>query len=168
MMDTLQPPGRPMRVTSLEVRVAIRTDVREGGRGDRRVRVSNHCRPLAGYGHAVGMRRSPTGVLVRHGAARCGQSCGHRPLARRRCARSQGRRLHKRHELQARRPSGSLRRFRGPVPRAAWQCQWSCTRRRVDSGRSSCVDVVQPGTAGCYWGSQGCPSARRCRAAGRR
>src|SRR5947209_12727884 len=46
------------------------------------LRLTDAGRPLIGP-RDVGMRRSPGGVRVRHGAARCGQNCGHAMTARR-------------------------------------------------------------------------------------
>jgi hypothetical protein len=46
------------------------------------LRLTDAGRPLIGP-RDVGMRRSPDGVRVRHGAARCGHNCGHAMTARR-------------------------------------------------------------------------------------
>jgi hypothetical protein len=48
----------------------------------RNLRLTDACRSLIRR-RDVGMRRSPDGVRVQHGAARCGQNCGH-PVATRR------------------------------------------------------------------------------------
>jgi hypothetical protein len=49
---------------------------------EKTLRLTDACRSLI-RPRDVGMRRSPGGVRVRHGAARCGRNCGHAVAARR-------------------------------------------------------------------------------------
>ena len=96
------------------------------------LRLTDACRSLIGP-RDVGMRRSPGGVRVRHGAARCGQNCGH-AVAAQRPAYDQG--------------GSPLPRARRPVSSLDLRLDWLCAVLMVLGCRLRCRHHCRQAAAG--------------------